>query len=375
MTKPTTPEDTQPLLPLPSGGGTHNPSVGPLGRSAEVVGKVASPSTRGRDDAAGSPGLEAAVAQPPATVGQPTPTRSHAPEQAGLISHRPVVDASHAEAFALAAEIDIVVCEALAEDIGAGDMTTDAVIGAAASATADLVVKETGVLCGLQVARATFSALDADFQFEESLSDGSRLAASRTVVATVGGSARALLSSERTALNLVGRLSGIASLTRRFVDAVEGTDAVILDTRKTTPRLRALEKYAVRCGGGQNHRFGLFDAALIKENHVRLAGGLAVAVERVRGQTPDAWIEVEVENLAELDEALDLAVDRIMLDNMAPEQMAEAVALTRGRVELEASGGITLENVRAVAETGVDFISVGALTRSARSLDVSLEVR
>lgn len=371
MTKPTTPDNAQSLLPPPLGGGTHSPRVQPPGTPAEVTERFAPHVTRSPDDSDRVPGLGTAVAHP-------APPASATSGRAGLQAtalQRTAIDAGNAEALALTTVIDIVVREALAEDIGTGDLTTDAAIESGAISTIDLVVKEAGVLCGLQIARATFASLESDIRFDEIVSDGSRVMAPRTVAATISGSARALLSGERTALNLVGRLSGIASLTRRFVDAVAGTDAVILDTRKTTPGLRALEKYAVRCGGGQNHRFGLFDAALVKENHIRLAGGLAVAVERVRGRTPDAWIEVEVENLAELAEALDLGVDRIMLDNMTPEQMTEAVAVAGGRVELEASGGITLGNVRTIAETGVDFISVGALTRSAPSLDVSLEVR
>ncbi len=190
-------------------------------------------------------------------------------------------------------------------------------------------------------------------------------------LAEIEGSARAVLTGERTALNLVGRLCGIATLTARYVDLVQGTGATILDTRKTTPGLRVLEKYAVRCGGGVNHRLGLHDAILIKENHIRVAGGIGPAVAAVRNGEP---IEVEAETLAEVAEALESGVERILLDNMTPEEVRRAVELVAGRAQLEASGGISLGNVRSYAETGVDFVSVGALTHSARSLRVSLEV-
>ena len=191
------------------------------------------------------------------------------------------------------------------------------------------------------------------------------------LVATIEGPARAILTGERTALNIFGRLSGIATLTARYVDLVEGTGTTILDTRKTTPGLRALERYAVRCGGGVNHRFGLHDAILVKENHLRIAGGIAPAVAALRNGRP---IEVEAETLEDVAEALEAGVERILLDNMTPEQVRSAVELVSGRAQLEASGGISLATVRAYAEAGVDFISVGALTHSARSLDVSLEV-
>jgi nicotinate-nucleotide pyrophosphorylase (carboxylating) len=193
-------------------------------------------------------------------------------------------------------------------------------------------------------------------------------------IARVDGAARAILTGERTALNVLGRLSGVATLTSRFVAAVAGTGAVILDTRKTTPGLRALEKYAVRCGGGQNHRFGLDDGVLVKDNHLRVAGGIRTAVERIRSASPDLAIEVEAETLDDVREALAAHADAILLDNMPRSAMAEAVGLVRGRAKLEASGGVSLDTVRAIAETGVDFVSVGALTHSARSLDVSLEV-
>jgi nicotinate-nucleotide pyrophosphorylase (carboxylating) len=190
----------------------------------------------------------------------------------------------------------------------------------------------------------------------------------------VSGPARAILTGERTALNLVGRLSGIATLTRRYVDEVAGTTTTILDTRKTTPGLRALEKYAVRCGGATNHRFGLNDAILVKENHLRVAGGVSAAAATLAGRRDGVSVEVEAETLEQVAEALDAGIERILLDNMTPDEIGAAVALVAGRAKLEASGGVTLETVRAYAETGVDYISIGALTHSARSLHVSLEV-
>ena len=261
---------------------------------------------------------------------------------------------------------------ALAEDIGAGDVTTDATVPDDAVGTAALLVKESGVVCGLGVAATAFRALDPDVRFEAFVSDGDVVDAP-AVVARVTGSERALLTAERVALNFLGRLSGIATLTRRYVEAVEGTGAAVLDTRKTTPGLRALEKHAVASGGGRNHRFGLDDAVLIKDNHLRAAGSLTGAVELIRGAT-SLPIEVECETLDQVGEALDLGVDAILLDNMTLDELRDAVALTNRRARLEASGGVNLDTIRAVAETGVDEISVGAITHSAPSLDVSLEL-
>ncbi|MBD0328479.1 MAG: carboxylating nicotinate-nucleotide diphosphorylase [Thermoleophilia bacterium] len=276
-------------------------------------------------------------------------------------------------AVALASEsLERVVRAALAEDVGPGDVTTDALFDASTVGTAQLLVKEPGVLCGLDPAEAVFRALDANVEVEPLARDGDLV--EPRAVALVRGRLRALLTGERTALNLLGRLSGVATLTRRYVDAVEGTGARILDTRKTTPGLRELEKYAVACGGGTNHRRGLYDAVLVKDNHVRLAGGLAVAVERLRAAAVGPPIQVEAETLADVREALAAGADSILLDNMPPEALRQAVALAGGRVPLEASGGITLDSVREVAATGVDFISIGALTHAARSLDVSMEV-
>jgi nicotinate-nucleotide pyrophosphorylase (carboxylating) len=266
--------------------------------------------------------------------------------------------------------IDRVVRTALDEDIGAGDRTTSAIVAPGARCRARIELGEGGVLCGLDIARAVLVTLDRELSFEGLAADGSAVEAGATV-GRLEGEARAVLTGERTALNLLGRLCGIATLTRAYVDAVAGTGVAILDTRKTTPGLRALEKYAVRCGGGTNHRAGLDDAILVKENHLRLAGGIAPAVAALRNGRP---IELEAETLAEVAEALEVGVERILLDNMSPAEVARAVELVAGRVRLEASGGITLETVRAYAETGVDFVSVGALTHSARSLHVSLEL-
>jgi nicotinate-nucleotide pyrophosphorylase (carboxylating) len=267
--------------------------------------------------------------------------------------------------------LEPVVRAALAEDVGSGDVTTDSVVPAAARCRATLLLEEPGVVCGVDGVRAVFEALDPAVSVEPLLEDGARVTDVPAAVAAIEGPARAVLTGERTALNFFGRLCGIATLTARYVDLVAGTGAEILDTRKTTPGLRALEKYAVRCGGGTNHRFGLHDAVLLKENHLRIAGGIAPAVAAARDGRP---VEVEAETLDEVAEALEAGADRILLDNMTPEQVRRAVELVGGRARLEASGGISLATVRAYAETGVDFVSVGALTRSARSLDVSLDV-
>jgi nicotinate-nucleotide pyrophosphorylase (carboxylating) len=256
----------------------------------------------------------------------------------------------------------------LAEDVGDGDLTSLAVIEEDVICTSRLLLKETGVVCGLGVAAEVFERLGATL--DPLAADGD--AVDPGPVARVDGPARGILAGERLALNVLGRLSGIATLTRRYVDAVAGTGAVILDTRKTTPGLRTLEKYAVACGGGQNHRLGLYDGILIKDNHLRVAGSLAEAVRRAKES--GGPVEVECETLAEVREALAAGADSILLDNMSLPDLREAVELSRGQARLEASGGVTLDTVRAIAETGVDFISVGALTHSAHALDVSLEV-
>ena len=261
---------------------------------------------------------------------------------------------------------------ALAEDVGEGDVTTEAIVDADASGSAVLLIKEPGVVCGLAIVERVFRALDPDLVIEPLVDEGA-LVESGTAVLRVSGPLRAILTGERTALNFLGRLSGIATLTRRYVDAVEGTGVAILDTRKTTPGLRVLEKHAVAVGGGRNHRLGLDDAVLIKDNHLRAAGSIGEAVERARAST-HLPVEVECDTTEQVSEALAARVDAILLDNMTPDGLLAAVVLARGRARLEASGGVTLDNVRAIAETGVDEVSVGALTHSARSLDVSLEL-
>ena len=268
---------------------------------------------------------------------------------------------------------EIVDClkRALAEDIGAGDVTTNIIVPSDAVLRGEILAKNRGVVAGLGLARAVFVLLDAGINFSANSSDGAQLT-SGTTLASVSGSARALLTGERTALNFLGRMSGIATLTRQFVDAVAGTSAKILDTRKTAPGLRVIDKLAVRLGGGENHRIGLFDMVLIKDNHIDFAGSITAAVERVRAAGTNLEIEVEARTLEHVKEALDLKVERILLDNMTPNVMREAVDLNGGRARLEASGNVSLDNVRKIAETGVDFISVGALTHSAQVFDVSL---
>ena len=271
--------------------------------------------------------------------------------------------------------IDRVVAAALAEDVGDGDRTTAALVPEDARCRAQLLLEEPGVVCGVPVAAAVFRALDPSVRVDVLVAEGDAVTAPPIVLAEIEGLARAVLTGERVALNILGRLCGIASLTRRFVELVDGTGTRVLDTRKTTPGLRALEKYAVRCGGGTNHRAGLYDAVLVKENHLRIAGGIPAAAAALRGATNGLQVEVEAETLAQVREAIDAGIGRILLDNMSPQEVAEAVALAGGRVELEASGGVSLATVRAYAETGVDFVSVGALTHGARSLHVSLEVQ
>ena len=258
----------------------------------------------------------------------------------------------------------------LAEDVGNGDVTTRALVDEDQMCTAEIRAKEAGIICGLDVAAAVFAELGVDVR--PLVKEGARVEPGS--IADVEGPAQGVLAGERLALNLIGRLSGIATLTRLFVGAIEGTGAQILDTRKTTPGLRALEKHAVACGGGTNHRAGLYDAILIKDNHLRLAGGVTAAVTKARAAATSLPIEVEAETLEQVHEALDAGADVILLDNMTLDELRAAVALTAGRAKLEASGGVTLDTVRAIAETGVDFVSVGALTHSARSLDVSMEV-
>ena len=270
--------------------------------------------------------------------------------------------------------IEPVVRAALAEDLGrAGDITALTCIDADATLTATFGVRKAGAIAGLDCARLAVLAMDPAAKFKARVADGARVEPG-AVLAKVTANARALLSAERTALNLLGRLSGVATLTAAYVDAVAGTKARIVDTRKTTPGLRALEKYAVRCGGGVNHRFGLDDAILIKDNHVAACGGVRQAIERARAFAGHlVKVECEVDSLNQLAEALDAGPDVIMLDNFTIKQLNTAVGMTAGRVVLEASGGVTLDTVRAIAETGVDVISVGALTHSAPVLDIGLD--
>ncbi|MBS0490596.1 MULTISPECIES: carboxylating nicotinate-nucleotide diphosphorylase [unclassified Phenylobacterium] len=270
--------------------------------------------------------------------------------------------------------IQPVVSAALAEDLGrAGDVTAQACIEAHARLTAVFAARQNGVVAGLACARLAVLALDPAAKFEAMVADGYEVQPGE-VLAKVEANARALLSAERTALNLLGRLSGVATLTRDYVQAVAGSGARIADTRKTTPGLRHLEKYAVRCGGGINHRFGLDDAILIKDNHVAACGGVGEALRRARAAAGHLMkIEVEVDSLAQLEEALPHRPDVIMLDNFSLEDLAKAVAMTGGRTTLEASGGVNLQTVRGIAASGVQVISVGALTHSASVLDIGLD--
>ena len=262
------------------------------------------------------------------------------------------------------------VARALAEDVGGGDVTTEATVPADARATAVISQKEPGVIFGLEVAEEAFRQLDPGARFDRLAEQGRWREAGP--VLRIEGTARAILTAERTALNFLQRLSGIATATAQHVRAVEGTAARILDTRKTTPGLRLFEKAAVTAGGGVNHRIGLYDGILIKENHAAIAGGVGEAVRRAREAAPDLPVEVECRSLDEVDEALATGAGRILLDNMDPEQLREAVERVAGRAELEASGGVTLAALPEIARTGVDFISVGALTHSAQALDLSL---
>ena len=267
---------------------------------------------------------------------------------------------------------------ALMEDIGMGDITSDAILAETDLATATFLCKQEGVVAGIDVAALVFSYCDHSITLHRQVKDGERVAPG-TVIARVDGDARGVLRGERTALNFLQRMSGIATLTAEYVKAVAGTRAKITDTRKTAPGLRVLDKMAVRLGGGVNHRFGLDDMVLIKDNHVVAAGGIAAAVARCRNYLAEhsirATIEVETRTLAEVDEALSCAgIARILIDNFSTDQMKKAVDRIGRRVEVEASGGITLATVRSVAETGVDFISIGALTHSVKALDISLEL-
>ncbi|MBI5189674.1 MAG: carboxylating nicotinate-nucleotide diphosphorylase [Nitrospirae bacterium] len=272
-------------------------------------------------------------------------------------------------------DIQEIIARALAEDIGGGDVTTEATVDPDKDGEAVVVAKEDFILAGYEVFLNVFMSLEPGIEFNVEYLDGDNVEKGATMF-TLKGPMRTLLTGERVALNLLQRMSGIATLTARYVDAIEGTKAAILDTRKTTPGLRTLEKYAVTVGGGRNHRFGLYDGILIKDNHIAAAGGITKAVEAARATAPHMLkIEVECESIKDVKEALKAGVDVIMLDNMDEKTMAEAVKVIGGKALTEASGNMTLERVRKVAETGVDFISVGALTHSAPAVDISMRVK
>jgi len=273
----------------------------------------------------------------------------------------------------LTPDLQAIVKRALDEDVGSGDATTDSIIPADANLQAKMIAKALGVIGGLAIAEISFQLLDNRVRFRRLVSDGGQVTPGE-VLATIEGPARAILTGERTALNFVGRMSGIATLTRQFVDQVRGTKARILDTRKTAPGLRLVDKLAVEIGGGENHRIGLFDMILIKDNHIDFAGSITKAVRHAREANQSLNIEVEARTLDDVAECLAAEVEWIMLDNMPLDEMGQAVALAAGRAKLEASGNVSLANVRAIAETGVDYISVGALTHSPRAVDVSLVV-
>ena len=267
-----------------------------------------------------------------------------------------------------------IIARALAEDIGSGDLTTTATVDAVAECRAEIVAKADGVIAGMPVAKTTFKTLNSGVEFEPLVREGAWVSEG-TVVARVAGNARGILTAERTALNFLQRISGIATLTAEYVQAIDGTKARIVDTRKTAPGLRVLDKYAVHAGGGFNHRIGLFDGVLIKDNHLRAAGGVGEAVRRAKTAVHHmVKVEVEVQTLDEVEEALDAEADLILLDNMTLDEIREAVEIIGGRCQTEVSGGISLDTVSATAECGVDFISVGALTHSAPALDLSLEI-
>lgn len=272
----------------------------------------------------------------------------------------------------LSPEIITCIRRALEEDIGTGDVTTESIVPPEATMNGVIIARQNGIVAGLDVAGTTFHLLDKSIQFTPHVTEGEGVEAGHQL-ATASGPARPLLTAERTALNFLGRMSGIATLTHQFVQTVAGSRAIILDTRKTAPGLRAVDKLAVLRGGGQNHRIGLYDMILIKDNHIDFAGSLAEAVLRARTSGSGLAIEVEARTLDDVRSALVMGVERILLDNMAVELMRQAVVMCNGQVMLEASGNVSLKNVRLIAETGVDYISIGALTHSARVLDVSLE--
>lgn len=270
-------------------------------------------------------------------------------------------------------DLDEFVQRVLAEDLGSGgDVTSNATIATDARFTAEMNARQAIVVAGIEIAAAFFKALDAEVEIELLAKDGDQVEHGTTLM-RLSGNARAMLTGERSALNTLQHLSGIATLTRRYVDAIAGTGAVLLDTRKTLPGLRVLEKFATRMGGAQNHRMRLDDGVLIKDNHVAVCGGVAEAVRKAKGARTGLQVQVEVDRLDQIQAALDAGADRLLLDNMDPAMLREAVALVRGRVPLEASGGVTLETIRFLAETGVDYISVGRITQSAPAVDIGLD--
>lgn len=269
--------------------------------------------------------------------------------------------------------LDALIREALAEDVGAGDVTTDAVIPADMTCRGKIVCKENGVIAGLSVATRVFTLVDERITVDAKVNDGDKVQEDQ-IVARIAGPARGILKAERVALNFLQHLSGVATMTSRFVKAVDGTKTQILDTRKTTPGLRGLEKYATRIGGALNHRMGLFDAVLVKDTHLALVGGITPALRAVRKAYPDGDLNVEVSNIQELEQALADKAPRILLDNFAPGQVREAMQIIRGRAVVEVSGGVQVTNARAYALAGADYISVGALTHSATALDFSMKV-
>jgi len=271
-------------------------------------------------------------------------------------------------------QIDKIIEQALLEDIGTGDITTESVIPLNLKAKGIIKTSEEGVVAGLDIVCLVFKKLDSEICFQSKMKDGNKILPEE-ILAEITGPARIILKGERVTLNFLQRLSGIATITSKFCQEVKDLPVRIVDTRKTTPGLRILEKYAVRMGGGHNHRFGLYDAVLIKDNHIAVVGGIKSAVNSVRKQiSHTVKIEVEVENLSQLQEALEMKVDIIMLDNMNLDTMKEAVKMVKGTALIEASGGITLEKVRKIAQTGVDLISIGALTHSVKSLDINMEI-
>jgi len=270
--------------------------------------------------------------------------------------------------------IEKIIDIALKEDLGPGDITTSAIIDPSIKGKARLLAKEEIILAGVEVFSKVFSRLDPEIVVEWTYYDGDVVPNGKDI-GIVKGSMRGILIGERTALNFLQHLSGISTLTRRYVEKIDPSQVRVIDTRKTTPGLRILEKYAVRMGGGTNHRFGLFDGILIKDNHIAVAGSISEALEKIKGRVPHTLrIEVEVENIKGVEEAIRAGADAILLDNMSLEEMKEAVSIAGGRVLLEASGGVTLESIEEISKTGIDLISVGAITHSARSVDISLEV-